>query len=43
MIIGTILGSVQGATVTDKCEEEVLRGMIPGETLEDVKREITRV
>jgi len=41
--IGTIQGGVQGATVPDRCEEEVLRGMIPGETLEDVKREIVSV
>ena len=37
--IGTIKGGVQGATVPDLCEEEVLRGMIPGETFSDVKEE----
>ena len=41
--IGTIQGGVQGATVPDKCEEEVLRGMVPGETLEDVKKELVSV
>ncbi len=41
--IGTISGGVQGATVPDRCEEEVLRGMIPGETFEDVKDEFTSV
>ena len=41
--IGTIRGGVQGATVPDKCEEEVLRGMVPGETLEDVKKELVSV
>jgi succinyl-diaminopimelate desuccinylase len=41
--IGTIKGGVQGATVPDRCEEEVLRGMIPGETLEDVEEEFTAV
>lgn len=41
--IGTIHGGVQGATVPDKCEEEVLRGMIPGETFEDVKREFISI
>jgi acetylornithine deacetylase/succinyl-diaminopimelate desuccinylase-like protein len=41
--IGTIRGGVQGATVPDKCEEEVLRGMVPGETLEDVKKELVAV
>jgi len=41
--IGTIKGGVQGATVPDRCEEEVLRGMIPGETFEDVKREFISV
>jgi len=41
--IGTIQGGVQGATVPDRCEEEVLRGMVPGENLEDVKREVTSV
>ena len=41
--IGRISGGVQGATVPDRCEEEVLRGMIPGESFEDVRREITSV
>jgi succinyl-diaminopimelate desuccinylase len=41
--IGTIKGGVQGATVPDRCEEEVLRGMIPGETFEAVKEEFVSV
>ncbi len=41
--IGTIRGGVQGATVPDQCEEEVLRGMIPGETYEGAKAEFTAV
>jgi len=41
--IGTIRGGVQGATVPDRCEEEVLRGMIPGETFEDVRDEFISV
>jgi succinyl-diaminopimelate desuccinylase len=41
--IGTIRGGVQGATVPDKCEEEVLRGMVPGETIEEVKKELISV
>ncbi|HSR10508.1 MAG TPA: M20/M25/M40 family metallo-hydrolase [Thermodesulfobacteriota bacterium] len=41
--IGTISGGNQGATVPDRCEEEVLRGMIPGETLEEVKKEMVSV
>jgi len=41
--IGTIRGGVQGATVPDRCEEEVLRGMIPGETFEEVQREFVSV
>jgi succinyl-diaminopimelate desuccinylase len=41
--IGTIRGGVQGATVPDRCEEEVLRGMIPGETFEDVRKEFASV
>ncbi|TET72107.1 M20 family peptidase, partial [Candidatus Bathyarchaeota archaeon] len=41
--IGTIKGGVQGATVPDRCEEEVLRGMIPGETFEQVKKEFISV
>ncbi len=41
--IGTIKGGVQGATVPDRCEEEVLRGMIPGETFEQVRKEFISV
>ncbi|MBL7169024.1 M20/M25/M40 family metallo-hydrolase [Candidatus Bathyarchaeota archaeon] len=41
--IGTIKGGVQGATVPDLCEEEVLRGMIPGETFDDVREEFVGV
>jgi acetylornithine deacetylase/succinyl-diaminopimelate desuccinylase-like protein len=41
--IGTIRGGIQGATVPDLCEEEVLRGMIPGETFEGVQKEIEAV
>ena len=41
--IGTIKGGVQGATVPDRCEEEVLRGMIPGETFEQVREEFISV
>jgi succinyl-diaminopimelate desuccinylase len=41
--IGRINGGLQGATVPDSCEEEVLRGMIPGETFEHVKREFISV
>ena len=41
--IGTIKGGVQGATVPDRCEEEVLRGMIPGETFDDVHKELISV
>jgi len=41
--IGTIQGGVQGATVPDKCEEEVLRGMIPGEDFENTKKEMLSV
>jgi len=41
--IGTIRGGVQGATVPDLCEEEILRGMIPGETFEGVKKEVEAV
>jgi hypothetical protein len=37
--IGTIKGGLQGATVPDRCEEEVLRGMVPGESFEDVEEE----
>ena len=41
--IGTIRGGIQGATVPDLCEEEVLRGMIPGETFEGVEKELRAV
>lgn len=41
--IGTIRGGVQGATVPDTCEEEVLRGMIPGETYEGTCAEFDAV
>jgi succinyl-diaminopimelate desuccinylase len=41
--IGTIKGGVQGATVPDRCEEEVLRGMIPWETFEQVREEFISV
>jgi succinyl-diaminopimelate desuccinylase len=41
--IGTIRGGVQGATVPDYCEEEVLRGMVPGETFEKVYDEFKAV
>lgn len=41
--IGSIRGGIQGATVPDLCEEEVLRGMVPGETFEGVKGEIEAV
>lgn len=41
--IGTIKGGVQGATVPDLCEEEVLRGMIPGETYEGTQAEFKAV
>jgi len=41
--IGTIRGGVQGATVPDLCEEEVLRGMIPGETSEGTRAEFRAV
>jgi len=41
--IGTIKGGVQGATVPDLCEEEVLRGMIPGETYESTQAEFKAV
>jgi succinyl-diaminopimelate desuccinylase len=41
--IGTIKGGVQGATVPDLCEEEILRGMVPGETFEDVHRDFKAV
>lgn len=41
--IGTIKGGVQGATVPDFCEEEVLRGMVPGETFQEVYDEFQSV
>jgi len=41
--IGTIKGGVQGATVPDACEEEILRGMVPGECVQDVLDEIRAV
>ena len=41
--IGTIKGGVQGATVPDHCEEEVLRGMVPGETFQMVYDEFKAV
>jgi len=41
--IGTIKGGVQGATVPDHCEEEVLRGMVPGETYREVHDEFKAV
>lgn len=41
--IGTIKGGVQGATVPDYCTEEVLRGMVPGETFEQTYNEFKSV
>ena len=41
--IGTIKGGVQGATVPDFCEEEVLRCMTPAETFEGVEKELRSV
>ena len=41
--IGTIKGGVQGGTVPDLCEEELLRGMLPGETFEQVHKELQSV
>jgi|GEM_PF-1069163 succinyl-diaminopimelate desuccinylase len=41
--LGTIKGGIQGATVPDLCEEEILRGMVPGETFEDVVTEFKAV
>lgn len=41
--IGTIKGGVQGATVPDICEEEILRGMVPGETFQEVYDEFQSV
>jgi succinyl-diaminopimelate desuccinylase len=43
MNIGTIKGGIQGATVPDLCEEEVLRGMVPGETFKEVYEEFKLV
>ena len=41
--IGTIKGGVQGATVPDHCVEEVLRGMVPGETYDQTYNEFEQV
>lgn len=41
--IGTIKGGVQGATVPDHCVEEVLRGMVPGETYDQTYAEFKQV
>jgi succinyl-diaminopimelate desuccinylase len=41
--LGTIKGGVQGATVPDLCEEEVLRCMTPTETFEEVEKEFKAV
>ncbi len=41
--IGTIKGGIQGATVPDLCEEEVLRCMTPSEAFEEVEREMRAV
>ncbi len=41
--LGTIRGGVQGATVPDHCTEEVLRGMVPGETFEQTQAEFRQV
>ena len=41
--LGTIRGGVQGATVPDHCTEEVLRGMVPGETFEETQAEFRQV
>ena len=41
--LGTIRGGVQGATVPDHCTEEVLRGMVPGETFEQTQAEFRKV
>ncbi len=43
MNIGTIKGGVQGATVPDHCVEEVLRGMVPGETFQQTYDEFKGV
>jgi acetylornithine deacetylase/succinyl-diaminopimelate desuccinylase-like protein len=41
--LGTVRGGVQGATVPDHCTEEVLRGMVPGETYDQTHTEFTQV
>jgi len=41
--LGTIWGGVQGATVPDHCTEEVLRGMVPGETFDETQVEFKQV
>jgi succinyl-diaminopimelate desuccinylase len=41
--IGTVRGGVQGATVPDHCTEEVLRGMVPGETFDQTHSEFKQV
>jgi succinyl-diaminopimelate desuccinylase len=41
--LGSVRGGVQGATVPDHCTEEVLRGMIPGETFEQTHAEFKQV
>ncbi len=41
--IGTIRGGVQGATVPDLCEEEVLRCLTPGEDPGEVQRELVSI
>jgi len=41
--IGTVRGGVQGATVPDLCTEEVLRGMVPGETFDQTQAEFKQV
>jgi succinyl-diaminopimelate desuccinylase len=41
--IGTVRGGVQGATVPDHCSQEILRGMVPGETFQEVLDEFKAV
>ena len=41
--IGTVRGGVQGATVPDHCTQEILRGMVPGETFQEVYDEFKAV
>lgn len=41
--IGTVRGGVQGATVPDRCSQEILRGMVPGETFQEVFDEFKAV